>query len=134
LTERTRGTANEIRRFGVLFAVLCTAAGVYARYAGSPRWGWWLVGGAFFLLTGIVARPVLRPLYLGWMRLASLLAWVNTRFLLGVVFLFVITPIGLVLRLFGKELLDERIERGATSYWKIRERMPFDRSRYERLF
>jgi hypothetical protein len=134
LTERIRGTKDEVRRFGVLFAALCTAAGVYARYAGSPRWGWWVAGGAFFLITGIAARPVLRPLYLAWMRLASVLAWVNTRILLGAVFLLVITPIGLVLRLFGKELLDERIEREASSYWKTRERTPFDRSRYERLF
>jgi hypothetical protein len=134
LIERARGTNKEIRRFGVLFAVLCTAAGIYARYAGSLRWGWWVVGAAFFLLTGIAARPVLRPLYLGWMHLASLLAWVNTRFLLGAVFLLVITPIGFVLRLSGKELLDERIDRGAASYWKTRERKPTDRSRYERLF
>jgi hypothetical protein len=87
----------------------------------------YLIGGAvFFLFTAFVGQPILRPLYVGWMKFAFVLGWVNTRILLGLFFYLILTPIGLVLRLTGKDLLGLTIDRHATSYWVKRERKPFD--------
>jgi hypothetical protein len=44
------------------------------------------------------------------------------------------TPLGLILRWTGKDLLDEKIDRSAVSYWIKREQRPFDRKRLERMF
>lgn len=134
MTERIRGSREEVRKFGVLFAVILTAVSVYLRYAGVEYWHWFLVGAGGFLLTGQIAYRVLRPLYIVWMRFAYILGWINARILLGIFFYLVLTPIGLVLRLTGKDLLDRKIDRTAVSYWKKREGTAPGREQYERLF
>jgi Saxitoxin biosynthesis operon protein SxtJ len=134
LTERIEGTRKEVRKFGALMAAVLTVIAVYMLYRGNAHWPWLLGGAVVFLLAGLAAYPVLRPVYIGWMKFAFVLGWINTRILLGLVFFLVVTPIGLILRLLGKDLLDERIDRSATSYWVKRGREEFDPKRYERLF
>jgi hypothetical protein len=50
------------------------------------------------------------------MRLGEGLAWINTRIILGVVFYGVVTPIGLVMRMFGHDPMRRRLERTGESY------------------
>jgi hypothetical protein len=124
----------EVRKFGYLFAVVFSIIALYSMYRGTSQWPWFLGAAAVFLLAGLVAYPVLRPVYIGWMKFAFVLGWINTRILLGLMFFLVVTPIGLILRLTGKDLLDQKIDRSAKSYWVKRERKEFDPKRYERLF
>ena len=125
---------TEVRKFGLLFGLLGALAGAYLVWKGNALWPWAFAAGAVFALSGLFAPGVLRPVYTGWMKLAFVLAWVNTRLLLGLFFYLVMTPIGLLLRLFGKDLLNERIDRSAHSYWVRREAESFDAERYRRLF
>lgn len=100
----------------------------------SILWSWFGLAGAFFLLAGLFVQSILRPVYIGWMKFAFILGWVNTRILLGVFFYLIITPIGVVMRLAGKDLLDRKIDRSAKSYWKKRDRTAFDPKRMEQQF
>ena len=131
---KTTGTRKEVRKFGILFTGVCIIVALYLLYRGRPIWIWFVGGALFFLLSGFLGYPILRPLYLGWMKFAAILGWINTRLLLGVFFYLILTPIGIVMRLFGKDLLDQRSDRGATTYWKRRTPVPFNRQQYERLF
>lgn len=134
MTKKVSATREQVRKFGIMFGVIAVALAAYSFYKVGHAWPWLLAVGGFFFATGLFLYPVLRPLYIGWMSFAYALAWVNTRILLGLFFYLILTPIGLVLRLLGKDLLDERIDGAAKSYWVKRERVAFDRSRYERLF
>jgi hypothetical protein len=131
---KIKGTRDEVRKFGILFSVVGAVATAYLLFKGSPHWPWSIVAGVFFLGTGYFAYPVLKPFYIGWMKFAQVLAWVNTRILLGVFFYVVLTPIGVIMRLFGKDLLEEKLQPSAKTYWIKREPEPFDPKRYERLF
>ncbi len=134
MTENIPGTKEEVRKFGILFAVVLTAVAVYLRYTGKESWHWFLVGAGAFLLTGHIAYRVLRPVYRVWMKFAYLLGWINARLLLGIFYYLVLTPIGIVLRATGRDLLDRKIDRGAASYWKKREGPAAAPGQYERLF
>jgi hypothetical protein len=68
------------------------------------------------------------------MKFAFLLGWLNTRLLLGVFFYLILTPIGLLLRLTGRDLLDRKIDPAARTYWSKREVVPFDPERCERMY
>lgn len=127
-------TDKEVRKFGVMFAIICLAVAGYSFYRGGAAWPWFLGGSAFFILGGLVLRSVLRPIYIGWMKFAFVLGWVNTRLLLGVFFYGILTPIGLIMRLFGWDPLTRKIDRRAVSYWVKRAPAPFDPKRYEQLF
>jgi len=129
-----KATPDDIRKFGYLFAVIGVLIAAWMIYKGHGGWPWALVGSGFFLTTGLFFKPVLRPIYIVWMKFAYILGWVNTRLLLGIFFFLILTPLGLILRLMGKDLLDQKIDRSARSYWVKREPVKLDPARYEQLF
>jgi hypothetical protein len=125
---------KKVRSFGVLFSVLAIAIAAYSYYKQGHVWPWFAGASGFFLITGLLVRPVLRPIYVLWMRFAVVLAWVNTRLILSVFFYGILTPVGFVLRLQGKDPLTRGLDRSASTYWIKRKPEPFDAKRYERLF
>ena len=74
------------------------------------------IGGALMVL-GLVLPVILRPIYRVWMGLAFVLGFIMTRVLLTLVFYLVVTPIGLLLRLFGKDPMQRALKPDQPSYW-----------------
>ena len=74
------------------------------------------IGGALVVL-GLTAPVVLKPVYRVWMALAVVMGFIMTRVILSVVYCLVMTPIGLAMRLFGKDPMHRRIDPEASSYW-----------------
>ena len=134
LTDRIDPSRKNVRKFGILFGVLGLLFAGFLMYRSNPHWYFAGAAGGLFFLGAFAGYPVLRPLYFGWMAFAAALAWVNTRILLGLFYYLILTPVGVVIRLSGKDLLGERIDRSAPTYWRKRDREAFDRNRYERLF
>ncbi len=65
---------------------------------------------------------------------AHALGWVNTRVLLVIFFYLIITPAAFLARLFGKDLLSQRLDPRAESYWIPKEDQPIDPKSYLRQF
>lgn len=84
-------------------------------------------------VVGLVAPSAIRWIYVGWMLAVFPIGWVVSHVIVAAVFYLVITPIGLLLKLSGRDLLDRRFDPSATSYWKERPAPP-DTSRYFRQF
>lgn len=74
----------------------------------------------------------LSPMYKGWMATGNVLGWINTRIILGLVFYIVIMPIGLVMRLLGKDPMNRKLSYKETSY-RVQSKKP-DRQQIERPF
>lgn len=72
--------------------------------------------------------------YKGWMAFARALGWLNTRILLVLFFYLIITPVAVLARLFGKDLLSQRLAPEAKSYWIPKETGTFDPKSYLRQF
>jgi hypothetical protein len=83
---------------------------------------------------GMFLVSFLKPFYYLWMRLAWILSWVNTRLVLVIIFYLVFTPIGLLMKLLGKDLLSLKIEPQKDSYWLKKEKKAFNPQDYERQF
>lgn len=92
-----------------------------------------IISGLFFC-AAFSAPLLLKPIYILWMRGAFILGWLNTRLILIAVFYLILTPIGLVLKLCGKDLLEEEINNSKKSYWKKEEKREFKTTDYERQF
>ncbi|MBI1924667.1 sxtJ [Candidatus Poribacteria bacterium] len=115
---------KRLRQFGLLVGGIFALIGFWQLYRGhheTVRIVLWSLGG-FLIGAGLIAPTILAPIYVAWMKLAFILGWVNSRILLSIIFFLLFTPIALVLRLLGRDALDRRIEKQATSYW--RERQP----------
>jgi len=109
------------RAFGFVFAVvfLIIAAWPLLHSAG-PRW--WSVGvAAAFALVAIVKPVLLAGANKLWMKFGLLLAKVVSPIALGILFYLVFMPIGLLMRVSGKDPLRLKFDPAATSYWIPRE-------------
>ena len=65
-----------------------------------PRWPWFV--GGVLIVWGLVHAPSLNPVYRVWMRFGLLLGRITTPLVLGLVFFFMITPLSLAMRVFGR--------------------------------
>lgn len=92
-----------------------------------------LAGGVLILL-GMVAPLLLRPLQRLWMAVAFMMGWIMTQIILLIFYFAVVTPIGLLVRLSGKRLLEGWRGPNQETYWKLREDAPATRERYEQQF
>jgi hypothetical protein len=120
---------------GVLLPGLFFAAGG-AAVGGLPRGAVAAALGVTGVLAAVVvwAAPTAgRRLYRGWMLAAVPLGWTFTRLVLGSVYYLVLTPIGVIMRLAGRDPLQRRFEASRGSYWIEREARG-GRSRYFRQF
>jgi hypothetical protein len=120
---------------GVFLPALFAAAGGSVRLGTDP----WLVASALWG-TGAVAALVTwsapgagRVLYVGWMLAAVPVGWTLTRLVLAAVYYLVLTPIGLIMRIAGRDPLRRRFDPGAASYWIERRSRP-DPARYFKQF
>jgi len=118
-----------LRNFGILFFVVLSVAGGYVYWKGSSNWSWFMGAGGLFLFLGLFFSFLLKPFYKVWMALAFLLGGIMTRVILSLAFVLAFIPMGFVLRMLGKDLLDERIDRNASTYWRKHEASS-DKSRY----
>ena len=125
---------REWRKFGLLFMVVFGLVAAYMFWKGHAVWWVGAVCAGLSGSTGVLVPSLLRIPHKLWMQFAGLLGWVNTRVLLSLFFFIVLTPVGLVMRLFGKDLLARRWSKERATYWERREGPPADRSRFDNLF
>jgi hypothetical protein len=127
-----------LRSFGWLVGGVLLLIGGYLlwRWGGTPGLAVYLLGGigGALVLLGTLAPGWLRPLYQGWMALALVLGFIMTRVLLTLVYVFLVLPIGLALRLAGKDLLHHTLDSEASTYWQPRPPTDEDPERLERYY
>lgn len=112
---------NELARrtitsFAMVVSIALLAIAAYQWWRGAAPWVLITLVSivAVLLLLAAVAPALLHPVYRGWMRVGEVLGWINTRILLTLVFFLVVTPIGLLMRLFGRSPIAVRRN---DSYW-----------------
>ena len=75
----------------------------------------WILGGVLGLWA-LLAPTTLKPVYVGWMKFGHVMNWINTRIILGILFYGLFLPIGVVMRLFGKDPMQRTLDSRLTSY------------------
>ncbi len=129
-------TNREIRVWVAVMAAILTVIG-FVQYL---LWGhiktatvFWIIAASIFVI-GMVLPVVLKPLYWIWLKLAAGLAWFNTRLIMFLVFYLIFSPIGLILRLLRKDLIKQRWDKNAASYWIRRPDIPLNPESYENQY
>ncbi len=97
----------------IAFPVVFSAILPWVFSTAMPVWPF-AVSIAFSALY-IAAPHLLYYPYVIWMVVASILGWLNTKLLLGIIFYLLITPIGLIMKVFGKLQYKHRVH--AESNW-----------------
>ena len=104
-TPTSELSRRTITSFALIVSGALLAIAAYQWWQDAPHRGLVIalvVIATLLLLLAAVAPSLLRPVYRGWMHFGEALGWLNTRILLTLVFFLVVTPIGLLMRLFGR--------------------------------
>lgn len=122
---------STLRQFATIWLIAFSALGIVERLRGH---GWAaLLFGALALIASVpgMARPrTVRGLYVGWMMLAFPVGWLISNTVLLILFFGIFTPVGLLMRLLGRDALRIRTKPGG-SYWRSR-RQPASVEQYFR--
>jgi hypothetical protein len=114
---------TDLRKFGLMVGgVFLLLALIFWIPKWHKAWYWWfIVPGAPLVVLGAILPRALKWIYVGWMTLAMLLGAVVSTILLTLLYFLMVTPLGLVARLAGKDFLSQKLEPHAASYWLRRD-------------
>jgi len=127
---------KSLRKFAISISVVLILVGALIYYKGNhpdrafTLWGF----STGLLLLGLVLPGMLKPAHKLWMGLAFVMGWFMSRLILTILFYGVVTPIGLLMRVMGKDVLNMKIDKNAKSYWIRKDDDEFVKDRYLRLF
>lgn len=132
--KTAKTTDKQLRSFSTVMAAAFVIIGVMLLLRRKPEfWLSWAIAAVFYA-AGLAGPQWLGLAYCGWMGLARILSWVNTRILLIIIFYGIMTPAGIVMKLFRFDPLERKFQKSIKSYWHPRRQKSFSRSDYERLY
>ncbi len=114
MTEKIKISSN--RSFGIVFFIVFLLISIYPLINQSEIRLWSLIISLIFLVLGIANSKFLTPLNKLWFRFGLFLGKIISPIIMGIIFFLVVTPIGLLMRLLKKDLLNLKINDEKT-YW-----------------
>ena len=115
--EPTTVTKKTLRQFGLMVGVIFLLIGLWPFVWRQEAVRIWVaVPGALLAAAGLVMPGVLKYVYQGWMWVGHVMGWVNTRIILGILFYGLVTPMGLVMKLTGRDPMRRAFEPDAQTY------------------
>ena len=123
---------KELRQFGLLVGAVFSVIGLWPLvFRGEPLRLWALGIGGLLIVCGGILPQLLAPIHKGWMWVGHIMGWVNTRILLGIVFYALVTPIGFVFRLMGKDTMRQAFAESSATYRVVRSPRPHSHMKYQ---
>ena len=99
-----QASPKQLRSFGLTVGGIFAGIGIWPVVVhGASIRLWAVIIAGLLLLPAIVYPRSLSLVHRGWMALGEVLGWINTRVILGLLFYLLVTPIGMVRRLMGKD-------------------------------
>ena len=104
------------RSFGIVFFVVFLLIALYPLTYSEEIRAWSVIISLIFLVLGLLNSKILTPLNKLWFKFGIFLGKIISPIIMGIIFFLVVTPIGLLMRLFGKDLINLKFNNNK-SYW-----------------
>ncbi len=109
------------RSFGIIFFIVFLLISVWPIMDGQALRVWSLSISLIFLFLGILNSKILTPFNLAWIKLGEILGRFIAPIVMAVIYFLIVTPMGLFMRIIGKDLLNINFSQNS-SYWVKREK------------
>ena len=113
---------NKNRSFGLLFFVVFLALALWLLFKNGEINLYLISIGLIFLVLGLLNSKILTPLNKAWVKLGEILGRIIAPIVIAIVYFFILTPISLLVRLFGKDLIGMKFSNDIKSYWVKRKK------------
>ena len=104
------------RSFGIVFFIFFLIVSLYPIINKDSLRVWSLIISLAFLILALTNSKILTPLNKIWFKIGIILGKIVSPFIMGIIFFLVVTPTGLIMKLFGKDLLNLKYN-NKNSYW-----------------
>ena len=122
MTSNSKINISSNRSFGLVFFVVFLIVALWPlKYEEDIRL-WSLVISIIFFILGVINSKLLTPLNKLWFKFGILLGSIVSPIVMGVVYFAVVTPIGVLMRLLGKDLLKTTKTKSISTYWMKRDK------------
>ncbi len=105
------------RSFGLLFFVVFLIIGLWPIKNGENLNIYFLTASVIFLLLGLINSKLLSPLNKLWIKFGEILGIIIAPLVMALVYFFILTPVSLIVRTFGKDLLGLKFLKEKETYW-----------------
>ena len=105
------------RSFGLLFFIVFLIIGLWPLKNGESFNYYFIIISLIFLILGIINSSLLTPLNKLWVKFGEILGLVIAPIVMAIVYFIILTPISLIVRIFGKDLLGVNFSKKVNSYW-----------------
>ena len=109
------------KSFGILFCVVFAIVALWPIMKGGSLRIWPIPISLIFLVLGLVNSKLLNPLNFAWVKFGELLGRIIAPIVMAIIYFMIVTPIGLFMRLIGKDLLNTKFSK-VNSYWIKRDK------------
>ena len=132
--KNIKSEKSDLRKFGITIGVILLIIAGFLFWKEKESFQILFTFGVTLCILGIAIPFILKPIYWVWMIFATILGWIMTRVILSLLFYIIFTPIGLILRFFGKQFLELRWDKSKESYWNFRTNEHLKKENYEKQF
>ena len=105
--------------FGILFFIFFLTIGLYPLISSGTIRIWSITLSLVFLIITIIKPNLFTSLNKLWIKFGILIGKIISPIVMGLIFFFVVTPIGILMKILKKDVMG--LKRGASSYWITRE-------------
>ena len=105
------------RSFGLLFFIVFLIIGLWPLKNGDNLNLYFSITSLFFLILGLLNSKLLSPLNKIWIKFGEILGIIIAPIIMALVYFVVLTPVSLVVRVFGKDLLSLKFTNKQQTYW-----------------
>jgi nitrate reductase NapE component len=112
---------NTNRSFGILFFIVFSIISIWPILSGGELRLWSFIVAIIFLIMGITKSRFLTPFNIAWIKFGELLGVIISPLIMGLVYFLVVLPIGILMRVLGKDLLSLKFNKNIETYWNKKE-------------
>ena len=124
MLHKSKIKMNSNRNFGLVFFIIFLILGLWPITNAEEIRIWLILLAFIFLILGIMESKLLSPLNRFWFKFGIMLGAIVAPIVMGAIFFIVVTPIGIVMSIIGKDLLNKKHDKKKKTYWIKRIKPP----------
>ena len=110
------------RSFGLLFFIVFIVVGLWPVIKGEAANIYLILISLFFLIFGLINSKILSPFNKAWIKFGEILGLIIAPIIMALVYFIILTPISLIVRMLGKDLLGLKFLKKQDTYWTKRKK------------
>ncbi len=132
--KKIKETKKDLRKFGLSVGIVFLLISALLFWFEKNTYLYFTIAGTTLTILGIVYPLILKPLNKIWMSLSIILGWIMTRVILIILYYIVLTPTGIIAKIFRNNFLKLKNDKSNDSYWEVRKDRKIKKSDFENQF